>query len=92
MKYLDSNNTSVDRDRWEAYKQLELISDRIDNPDRYRGGFKFGIDRVWRTLLGLLMDELVTEQQVEYLDRCWDDDVKDRSPSKTLQRFLTLIS
>jgi|GEM_PF-3685939 len=22
-----------DRDRWEAYKQLELLSDAIDNPD-----------------------------------------------------------
>ncbi|PSB56707.1 hypothetical protein [Chamaesiphon polymorphus] len=92
MKYLDSNKTNVDRDRWETYKQLELVSDAIDNPARDRGGFKFGIDRVWRTLLGLLMDELVTEQQVEYLDRCWHVDAKDRSPSKTLQRFLTLIN
>jgi hypothetical protein len=92
MKYLDHNKTGIDRDRWEAYKQLELVTDEIENPDRHRGGFKFGIDRVWRTLIALLVDELVTEQQVDYLDRCWDADAKDRSPSKTLQRFLTLIS
>lgn len=92
MKYLDHNKIDIDRDRWEAYKQLELVPDSIDNPDRHRGGFKFGIDRVWRTLLGLLIDELVSEQQVEYLDRCWNVDAKDRSPSKTLQRFLTLIN
>jgi hypothetical protein len=92
MKYLDHNKTGIDRDRWEAYKQLELVPDTIDNPDRHRGGFKFGVDRVWRTLLGLLVDELVTEQRIDYLDRCWDANEKDRSPSKTLQRFLTLIS
>jgi hypothetical protein len=91
MKYLDRNKAASNRDRWEIYKQLELVTDPIDNPDCHRGGFKFGIDRVWRTLLGLLMEELVTEQQVEYLDRCWNVDDKDRSPSKTLQRFLTLI-
>ena len=92
MKYLDHNKTGVDLDRWEAYKQLELVPDTIDNPNSHRGGFKFGIDRVWRTLIALLVDELVTEQQVDYLDRCWDADEKDRSPSKMLQRFLTLIS
>ncbi|WP_309741589.1 hypothetical protein [Chamaesiphon sp. OTE_20_metabat_361] len=92
MKYLDRNKASVDRDRWEVYKQLELVPDPIDNSAYNRGGFKFGIDRIWRTILGLLMDELVAEQQVEYLDRCWDVDAKDRSASKTLQRFLTLIS
>jgi hypothetical protein len=90
MKYLDRNKTEIDRDRWEVYKHLELVPDEIDRPNR--GGFKFGIARVWRTLIGLLMDELVTEQQIDYLDRCWGVDEKDRSPSKTLQRFLTLIS
>ncbi len=97
MKYLDHNKTQRDRDRWEAYKQLELVSDKID---RHHGGFKFGIDspverlcqRLWRTLITLLVDELVTEQQIDYLDRCWDATEKDRSPSKMLQRFLTLIS
>ncbi len=69
MKYLERNKAEIDRDRWETYKQLELVPDSIDNPAHNRGGFKFGIDRVWRTLLGLLMDELVPDQQVEYLDR-----------------------
>jgi hypothetical protein len=91
MKYLDHQQSEIDRQRWEAYKQLELVSDPIDNSDRHRGGFKFGIDLVWRTLLGLLVDELVTEQQIDYLDRCWGANEDDRSPSKTLQRFLTLI-
>lgn len=92
MKFLDYDKADIDRYQWEAYKQLELVPDSIDNPAHNRSGFNFGIERIWRTLLGLLMDELVTEQQVEYLDRCWDADEKDRSASKTLQRFLTLIS
>ena len=92
MKYLDRRQSKIDRDRWEAYKQLELVPDPIDNPDRHRGGFKFGIDLVWRTLLGLLVDELVTEQQIDYLDRCWEAHEGDRSAAKTLKRFLTLIS
>ena len=92
MKYLDRRQSKIDRDRWEVYKQLELVPDAIDNPDRHRGGFKFGIDLVWRTLLGLLVDELVTEQQIDYLDRCWEAHEGDRSAAKTLKRFLTLIS
>jgi hypothetical protein len=44
MKYLDQNKTGSDRDRWEAYKQLELVPDTIDTPDRHRGSSKFGID------------------------------------------------
>jgi hypothetical protein len=92
MKYLDHRQNEIDRDRWEAYKELELVTDAIERPDRHRGGFKFGIDRVWRTVIRLLMDELVTEQQIDYLDRCWNADEKDRSPSKMLQRFLTIIS
>ncbi|WP_373542289.1 hypothetical protein [Chamaesiphon sp.] len=89
MKYLDRQQSKIDRDRWETYKQLELVPNEIARPDRL--SFKFGIDRVWRTLLGLLMDELVTEEKVDYLDRCWNANDKDRSPSKTLKRFLTLI-
>ena len=100
MKYVNDRQNEIDRDRWEAYQQLELVPDPIDNPDRHRGGFKFGIDspverlcqRVWRTLLGLLVDELVTEQQIDYLDRCWEANEGDRSAAKTLKRFLTLIS
>ena len=91
MKFLDHKQIDIERYQWEAYKQLELLSD-ADRAALPPTPFTFGIDRIWRNLLRLLMDELVTEQQVEYLDRCWEADAKDRSPSKTLQRFLKLIS
>jgi hypothetical protein len=94
MKFLDHREVDFDRCQWAAYKQLELVPDAVDRPERDRVTFKFGIDLAWRVLVSLLMDELVTEQKVEYLDRCWEAnlDVSKRSPSQTLQRFLTLIS
>jgi hypothetical protein len=95
MKFLDDREIDIDCYQWEAYKQLELVPDTVDRPQRDRVNFKFGIDRAWRVLVSLLMDELVTEQKVEYLDRCWEAnalEVSKRSPSQTLKRFLTLIS
>ncbi len=95
MEFLDSRKIDIDRYQWDAYKQLELVPDNIDRPHRERIPFKFGIERAWRVLVSLLMDELVTEQKVEYLDRCWEAnaiEVSKRSPSQTLKRFLMLIS
>lgn len=92
MQFLDHN--AIDRHQWQRYKQLELISDSVDNADTDRVSFRFGIDRAWRLLITLLLDELVAEQKVEYLDRCWalnDLDAGKRAPSKTLQRLLTLM-
>jgi hypothetical protein len=94
MKFLDHQEIDIDRYQWEAYKQLELVPDTVDRPDSHRVPFKFGIDLVWRTLITLLVDELVTEQKADYLDRCWrsnDLDEGKRSPSQTLQRLLTLM-
>jgi hypothetical protein len=94
MKFSDHRKIDIDRNQWEAYKQLELVPDAVA-PKRDRVTFKFGIDRAWRVLISLLMDELVTEQKVEYLDRCWEAnalEVSKRSASQTLKRFLTLIS
>jgi hypothetical protein len=94
MKFLDYNEIEIDRYQWEAYKQLELLPD-VERPNHHHAPFKFGIERVWRTLISLLLDELVIEQKIDYLDRCWgSNDLGDgkRSPSQTLQRFLTLIS
>jgi hypothetical protein len=94
MKFLDHQEIDIDRYQWEAYKQLELVPDTVDRPDNNRVPFKFGIDRVWHTLIELLLDELVTEQKADYLDRCWrSNDLGDgnRSLSQTLKRFLTLI-
>ncbi len=93
MKFL--NHNAIHSHQWQAYKQLELISDSVKNPNIERAPLGLGMERAWRLLISLLLDELVTEQKVEYLDRCWalnDSNEGKRSPSKTLQRLLTLMS
>jgi hypothetical protein len=93
MKFLRHNITNGDR--WQDYKQLELIPDKTlkSNVDRPR--FLFGLDLAWQTLLSLLVDELVEEQQVEYLERCWNLDEFGQSKqnnSSFLKRFWMLIN
>ena len=91
----NSNRRLTSDTQWQAYKKLELISDALPNPSASRPGFKFGLDLVWRTLIVLLVDELVDpEQQAEYLDRCWalaDFEQPASAKANTLQRLWLLI-
>lgn len=78
--------------QWQVYRQLELISDSVPKPDT--NSFKFGLNFLWRGLLNLLAEELVDEQRVEYLDRCWardETDLAKPSPTTTLQRLWVLM-
>ncbi|MBD2313658.1 hypothetical protein H6G20_18480 [Desertifilum sp. FACHB-1129] len=69
---------------WQLYKRLELISSRVPDPRRSRLQLKWGVDLAWRSLLNLLVDELIEEQQVEYLERCWAlDESKETQASLT---------
>lgn len=97
MQY-SSNHSSNDfywqpaQSRWLTYRQLELISDSVSNPEQPT--FAFGLNFLWRGLLNLLSEELVDEQRVEYLDRCWqldETEVGRQSPTTTLQRLWTLM-
>ncbi len=95
MKFLDRQKNSIELGRWETYKQLELVPDAVDRPKGLRVMSKFGIERAWRSTIALLLNELVTEQKADYLDRCWaskDLDGGSRSPFQTLQRLLTLMN
>jgi len=56
---------------WEQYKELENIPDFVPNPLGDRYPFTSALNAVWRGLLSLLIDELVAEQRVDYLHRCW---------------------
>lgn len=78
--------------RWLTYRQLELISDGVPDPEQ--PAFAFGLNFLWRGLLNLLSEELVDEQRVEYLDRCWqlnETEARQQSPTTTLQRLWTLM-
>jgi hypothetical protein len=50
----------------------------------------FGVTRIWRGVLGLLMDELIEEQQVEYLERCLQHEIAEPQTS-IWRQFLKLI-
>lgn len=93
MAFPDQKLTS--RSQWRSYQQLELIPEMISNPVDRANPFTSALNKLWRPLLNLLMDELVEEQRVEYLDRCWaldEFDEADPLSSKSLQRFWTLIN
>jgi hypothetical protein len=92
MKF--SRRDLTNSSQWAAYRQLEQIPDSIPNPNRRTNRLASCLNPVWRSLLTLLMDELVTEQRVEYLDRCWtlnELGEGDRVRSNSLQRFGKLI-
>lgn len=54
----------------------------------------FGMGAVWHLLVKLLIDELVVEQRVEYLNRCWllsNSQNEPKSLSATLKRLFALM-
>ena len=90
MQHLNPTNNK----QWQTYKQLELISDSVPNPDVRASTFTSGLNFAWRSLLSLLMDELVDEQQVEYIERCWalNEFGQKAKPSSPLQRLWVLMN
>ncbi|NJO93680.1 MAG: hypothetical protein HC820_03690 [Hydrococcus sp. RM1_1_31] len=93
MKYLSHNLTNDSQ--WQDYKRLELIPNSTQNPYNTSPSYLFGFAVAWRKLISLLMDELIEEQQVEYLERCWSLKKfaeQEEFPTKSLQRFWMLIN
>jgi hypothetical protein len=83
MKF--SGHNISNSDRWQNYQQLELIPDTVSKPDSNRLRFWFGLDLAWQILLSLLADELVEEQQIEYLEHKRDN-------SSSLQKLWKLMN
>ncbi len=82
-----SSNSSQNVTPQQLYRQLELLPPAEDNCPT---PFTFGLNAAWKLLLHLLVEELVEEQQVEYLERCLTAD--QTAESNGLKRFLTLIA
>ena len=85
MTFSDKKLTSSSQ--WRTHQRLELIPESISNPAHRANPLTSTLNSLWRPLLGLLIDE--------YLDRCWaldEFDEADQLPSKSLQRFWTLIN
>lgn len=89
MKSLHRN---LKQSLWENYRESELIPNSISEPSA-RKKFSFGLDRVWRVLIIALTQELVYEQQVEYIQRCWERDHLDaENDDNTWQQLWTLMN
>ncbi len=91
MKFLHRNIT--EKTQWENYKELELLPHSIPEPQAHKQAFAFGLERVWKVLIVALTRELVYEQQVEYLQRCWNcDRLGAESDNDTWQQLWTLMN
>lgn len=80
--------------QWERYRQLELLPESVPNPANASNPLTSSLNPLWRSLLALLIDELVAEQRVEYLDRCWSLNAwgeRDQSSPHSLHRLWTLM-
>ena len=93
MKFLhhDTKKTS----QWQIYKELELIPSSAIEPQANQITFAFGVDQVWRLLIVALTRELVYEQQIEYLERCWTLDYFEpdtATNSNTWHKLWTLMN
>ena len=72
-----------------------MIPNSVPNPHANKLSFRFGLDLAWRLLVVALTQELVCEQQVEYLERCWTEnrfEPHDNKGSNTLQKLWTLMN
>ncbi len=93
MRFLDLS--AKDGSQWSVYRKLELIPESVPDPS---GKPNYGISAFrlcWRKLLHLMIDELVEEERVEYLDRCWALDEfgqGEQSPTGSLQRLWMLMN
>lgn len=74
---------------WESYKRLEGLP--ADLPQPSSSLLTWGSQHLWRKLLDLLADELVYDQQVEFLERCWLRDYSPRQKSVTLRQLWELM-
>lgn len=93
MKSLHRNIN--EKSQWDNYKELELIPNSIPEPQTNKQTFAFGLDRVWRVFIVALTQELIYEQQVEYLQRCWDlndFEAETDTKSNTLHKLWILMN
>lgn len=83
--------------QWALYKQLELIPPRTPHPYDRSIPLASAFNPLWKSLLRLLLDELVYEQQIEYLDRCWSlnafgENPDDSAASNSLHKLWVLMN
>lgn len=77
---------------WQLYKELECLPDSILEPTAEPAVLTFPLRTAWKVLMNVLAQELVYEQQIEFLERCLDNDLDKKDSSKNFWgKFWRLI-
>jgi hypothetical protein len=93
-------NRDIEHDtesRWKTYKRLEQLPLDLPNPQTQHTNrlslrpMQWGTQNLWRTLLDALAAELVLDQQLEFLERCWQQDCEGRHKPAILRQLWTLM-
>lgn len=83
------------KNQWQIYKELELIPDFVSEPPTGQPILTLPLRTFWRSLLNLLSEELVYEQQIEHLERCLagsELSFTNTNNSNTWQQLWTLMN
>jgi hypothetical protein len=83
---------SEDSNALQPYNRSFSGFDRVHRSSLSSLRFKFGVDSAWSLLTSLLVDELVDEQRIEYLERCWAQDNPSRDSKSRSNQFKQLWS
>ncbi len=85
--------------QWEVYAELEEIPNTVTAPQVRQSRNAKALTNVWRSLLDTFCQELLYEQQVEYLERCIalnqlqpDKAAKSKTLVKLQKLFLAVIT
>jgi hypothetical protein len=69
MEYL---SYSVNSDAlWHAHRQLSASPNSMSRSCLGSSKVLFGVNALKRSVIKLLLDELDSEQEIDYLERCW---------------------
>lgn len=80
--------------QWQTYKELELLPDSVSQQETNKS-IMLPLRAAWRLLIHALANELVFEQQIEYLERCWtlgESEPYTAVKSKTWHKLWTLMN
>lgn len=66
-----SGHFSEDPQDWQHEARSLSGRDQIQRSPLGHFYFRFGANSAWSLLISLLIDELVDEQRIEHLERCW---------------------
>ena len=76
--------------RWKIYAELEEIPSTVAPPQRIHSNLTLAL--AWRSLLTLFCQELLYEQQVDYLERCMALNQSDQFAKSTpFSKFQKLV-